>query len=602
MLGHLRSIAAYSALIVILMALNISSAQQDKTAAASWRIAVIRLGGNMEETPTAPDPILGIQLENLRTRLDRMQRAARDRQVQALLLHIDELDIGWGRVAELRHAISDFRRSGKPCVAFLESGGLAEYLVASACDEVFMPEAGMLFLSGLRMQMFFYKDLLDKLGVQADMIQMGDFKGAAEPYIRNRMSPALKKHLETVLDDMYSYVVETIAESRKQKNLDVKKVRELLDQGPFTPRQALQQGLIDRLAYESDLARVFSETKKVKAQLVSDYGKPRPREPGLFDIFKMLSPPIEPRLSDRPKIALIYAIGVIMPGKGTASPFGEAVIGADTYVEAIRRAESEPSIKAIVIRVDSPGGSALASDLIWNEVNKCKKPVIVSMGDTAASGGYYISMAAKRIFAEPGTITGSIGVVGGKLVIRGLMDKIGLTTDTIDRGANAGLLSLTEPWNDKQREQVTALMRDTYDQFLDKALAGRKRAGQKWTRQDLEKIAGGRIWTGRQAKTLGLVDELGTLSDAIAYAKKEAGFDPDEDVEIYILPRPKSPIEALLESFLELRTPQPLSSLTQLAQQMPELRPHLRHIAVLWYLRYELVWTYQPMFFRITGK
>jgi len=284
------------------------------------------------------------------------------------------------------------------------------------------------------------------------------------------------------------------------------------------------------------------------------------------------------------------------------SPFGESVVGAETYVQAIRKAEQEPSIKAIVIRVDSPGGSALASDLIWHEINNCKKPVIVSMGDVAASGGYYISMAARRIFAEPGTITGSIGVVGGKFVIKGLMDKIGLSTDTIDRGANAGLLSMTEPWNDRQREIVTALMRETYDQFLNKALAGREKAGKKLTRQELEKLAGGRIWTGRQAKERGLVDEIGTLSDAIAYAKKEAGFDPEEDVEIYILPRPKSPLEALVESFLETRSPSPLAQLSQMAQQMPELQPHIRQVMVLWQLRHELAWTYQPVFFRITGK
>lgn len=587
---------------LLVMLLGGFAQQDDSKPAATWRIAVVRLGGNMEETPTAADPLLGIQPENLKTRLDRIQRAARDRQVQALLLRIEELDVGWGRVNELRHAIREFRRSGKPCWAFLESGGLAEYLVAGACDEVIMPESGMLFVSGLRMQMFFYKDLLDKIGVQADMIQMGDFKGAAEPFTRNRMSPALKQHLEMVLQDMYEYVIETIADSRKHKQLDRDKVRQLLDQGPFTPHQALKLGLIDRLAYETDLTKLLSDAKKVKAQLVADYGKPRPREPGLLDIFKLLAPPAEPRLSDRAKIALIYAVGVIVPGKGTGSLFGESVIGSDTYVRAIRRAEEEPSIKAIVLRVDSPGGSALASDLIWNEINKCKKPVVVSMGDVAASGGYYISMAAKRIFAEPGTITGSIGVVGGKLVIKGLMDKIGVASDTIDRGTNAGLLSPTEPWSEKQRQTVAALMRESYDQFLGKALAGRRRAGQKWTREDLEKLAGGRIWTGRQAKERGLVDEVGTLSDAIAYAKKEAGFDPDEDVEIYILPRPKSPIESLLESFLEVQSPHPLSQLAQLAQEMPELKPHVKQLLVLWHLRHDLAWAYQPIFFRIGEK
>lgn len=597
-----QRIFAWSAVLVSLTSLYLAiadSAEEESRPSGTWRVAVIRLGGNLEETPTAPDPLLGIQLDNLKTRTDRILRAARDKQVQALLLRIDSLDIGWGRVNELRRTISEFRRSGKPCFAWLESGGLHEYLVASACNEIIMPESGLLMLTGLRMQMFFYKDLLDKIGVQADMIQMGDFKGAAEPFTRSRMSPALKQHLESVLDDLYRYVVQTIADSRQQQGLNSDKVRALLDQGPFTARQALKHRLIDRVTYESDWEKWLGDTRKIKLQLVADYGKPRPREPGLLDFFKLFAPPAEPRLSDKPKIALIYAIGMILPGKRSPSLFGESVIGSETYVQAIRRAEQEPSIKAIVLRVDSPGGSALASDLIWREIDKCKKPVIVSMGDVAASGGYYISMAARRIFAEPATITGSIGVVGGKLNIKGLMDKIGLTTDTIERGNNAGLFSLTEPWTEKQKETVTALMHEIYDQFLEKALAGRRRAGQKLSREELEKLAGGRIWTGRQAQERGLVDEIGTLADAIAYAKKEAGFDPDEDVEIYILPRPKSPLEALLDSFLEVRAANPVAQWTQAAEVPIELKPHLRQILLLWHLRQELGWAYQPMFFRI---
>src|SRR5205085_10645617 len=204
--------------------------------------------------------------------------------------------------------------------------------------------------------------------------------------------------------------------------------------------------------------------------------------------------------------------------------FGEESCGARTMVEAIRQAENDKTVKAIVLRVDSPGGSALGSDLIWNELRRSKKPIIASMSDVAASGGYYISMAAKKIYAEPGTLTGSIGVVGGKIALAGLYDKVGITTDVIQRGANAGIFASDEPFSPTEREALTALMKDIYDQFVDQALAGRQKAGKKMTREGLLKIAGGRIWTGRQAKENGLVDELGSLVDAVAAAKNVAGL------------------------------------------------------------------------------
>src|SRR5262249_33323179 len=245
------------------------------------------------------------------------------------------------------------------------------------------------------------------------------------------------------------------------------------------------------------------------------------------------------KLSFGPKIAVIYATGPIVSGKSSADLFGEGTVGSTTMVEAIRKAEEDGTVKAIVLRVDSPGGSALASDLIWNELAKSKKPVVASMSDVAASGGYYISTAAKKIYAEPGTLTGSIGVVGGKLVIGGLEDKIGLKTEIISRGANANIMSSTTPFSESERKAWTAMMKDVYEQFLTKALAGRKKAGKSMTREDLEKLAGGRVWTGRQAKANGLIDELGTLEDAITAAKEMAGMAKSADPELMILPKPR---------------------------------------------------------------
>jgi protease-4 len=243
--------------------------------------------------------------------------------------------------------------------------------------------------------------------------------------------------------------------------------------------------------------------------------------------------------------------------------------------------------------VDSPGGSALASDLIWAELAKCKKPVIASMGDVAASGGYYISMAAKKIYAEPGTLTGSIGVVGGKIVTGGLFNWLGLKTEVISRGANSGLMSSEQPWSESERAVLTKLMQDTYDHFLDKALEGRKRAGVEMDREKLLTLAGGRIWTGRQAKAAGLVDELGTLGDAIAEAKKMAG-EEGKDLELLVLPRAKSFLEKLADSAEETKAPALKLQGLPMLPQVPGLAAKLRTAEALMRLRGERVWLIQP--------
>src|SRR5262249_38712075 len=291
-----------------------------------------------------------------------------------------------------------------------------------------------------------------------------------------------------------------------------------------------------------------------------------------------LKPPKKSTTSG-PTIAVIYATGVIVSGKGGDGLLGGQAVGSTTMIEAIYQAESDKNVKAIVLRVDSPGGSALASDLIWNELRHSKKPVIASMSDTAASGGYYISMAANRIFAEPGTLTGSIGVVGGKMVIGGLYDLIGLKTEVIARGANSGIFSTTTPFSDSERKAVKGLMMDVYDQFVDKAMQGRARAGKKFDKEEFLKLAEGRIWTGRQAKANGLVDELGTLDDAIAAAKSMAGMKKDADLELLVLPRPRNFIDMIMESRTDARIPN-LQGISTI-KFVPDLQKHLHSLGGL---------------------
>ncbi len=426
------------------------------------------------------------------------------------------------------------------------------------------------------------------------MLQMGDFKGAAEPYTRSEMSPQFKKNIEGILDDYFEKgLIAAVADARHSKGLTPDKVKKLIDEGPYSAKSAARLGLIDRVAYADDFKASFKPIlKDDDLKIVKDYEKAKAKDVNLsnpFELLKLLSPG-KAKESKNAKVAVIYATGVITTGKSSVSFMGSESCGSTTIIEAIRKAETDKTVKAIVLRVDSPGGSALASDLMWNELVKCKKPVVASMSDTAASGGYYISMAARKIYAEPGTLTGSIGVVGGKIVTGGLEKKVGLTTDIISRGANAGILSTTTPFSDSERQAMTSLMKDTYDGFVTKALEGRKRAGRSMTRDQLLDLAGGRVWTGRQAKANGLVDELGTVGDAVLAARKMAGVPDGDKLDILELPESRSFLDSLLES----RGDGDADALGHVLRELPELTGSLRGIDLLLRLRGEPVWVVLP--------
>ncbi len=581
-------------LVVFAAALPVRADEDKKTEKKAVSLAHIKLSGSMGEAPPSSDPLLGSLSEHFKSKLDRIHKARKDANVNALYLQLDGLSIGWGKLDELSRAIADFRKSGKKVYAYLESGNTKDYLVALACDEVCVPEPGTLMLTGMRAEVSFYKGLFEKIGVQADMLQMGDFKAAAEPFMRKSMSKPAREQLTSVLDDYYkNSLVQRIADARK---LSTEQVEKLIDEGPYTARAAHKAGLIDRVAYADDYRDKLKSTLKKQQDadefhFLKDYGKQKSKDVDLsnpFAFFKLLAAPAKSRSSSKPKIAVIYASGVITTGKSEEGLFSTESIGSTTMIEAIRQAENDDTVKAIVLRVDSPGGSALASDLIWNELKRSKKPVLASMSDTAASGGYYISMAAKKIFAEPGTLTGSIGVVGGKLAIGGTFEKIGISTEVISRGANAGILSSDKPFTDSERKAMTTLMKDIYDQFLDKALEGRKKAGKQMTREELVKLAGGRIWTGRQAKENGLIDELGTLQDAIAAARELAHLPADKEPELLQLPKSKGFLDSLFEEMGGTRAPQMRLGVPR------DLQRKLQGLNGLLQLRGEPVWLTLP--------
>lgn len=566
-------------------------------------LAHIRLHGELDETPTADDPLFGTAAENFQSKLDRIWKAQRDKTIDGLFLHIDGLEIGWGKLHELRGAVARFRQAGKKVYAYLESGDTKDYLLAIACDEVCLPESGWLMLTGMRAEVSFYKDLLDKIGVKADMLQMGSYKGTGEVLTQNHMSPQFRERLESVLDDHFDKdLLDVIVESRSQQKWTADQVKKLIDQGPFTGKAAAAAGLIDRVTYRDQYEQDLKKQLKVDhIKITKNYGQAKEEELDLsnpFAIFKLLKPPKKSTTSG-PTIAVIYATGVIVSGKGGDGLLGGQAVGSTTMIEAIRQAENDKNVKAIVLRVDSPGGSALASDLIWNELRRSKKPLIASMSDTAASGGYYISMAANKIFAEPGTLTGSIGVVGGKVVIGGLYDLVGLKTEVLARGTNSGIFSSTTPFSESERKAITGLMKDAYDQFVDKAIQGRARSGRKFEKEEFLKLAEGRIWTGRQAKANGLVDELGTLEDAVAAAKTMAGLKKDAEIELLVLPRPRNLIDMLMESRSDTRL-SVLSSARNahgwpsVSLAFPEMTHHFRSLEGLLQLRSDPVWTILP--------
>jgi len=506
-------------------------------------VARITLKGDYPEGPGAPGLFAEI-LPSLRRTIARVDAAAEDDAVDALWLRIEPLLIGRGKIHELRAAIARFRKSGKPVYAELSAADGAQYLLAVACDEIVMPPGGMLLVPGVRAEVTFFKGLLDKLGIEFDVLQMGKYKGAAEPYTRSEMSPALRESIQAVVDESYESLTAAIAEGRGMKDY---KVKTLIDRGLFPAAAARAAGLIDRVAYPDQFEEQLRKQLAVdELKLVTNYGKKKVDTDfsGLGGLMKLVElftggKPAKAAKTEK-KIAVVYAVGPVMLGRSASDLFGGSYVGSATLVKALRQAADDEDVAAIVLRIDSPGGSAVASDLIWRETVRIEKPIVASMGDVAASGGYYIAMGADHIVATPGTLTGSIGVVGGKVVLGGLFDKVGLKTEVISRGAASGAFSTDAPFTPEERQAVQKLLREVYRQFVAKAARGRKMSVN-----DLQKRAQGRIWTGRAALENGLVDELGTLHDAVAAAKEAAGLKADEEVDLLILPKPKTLFEQL---------------------------------------------------------
>lgn len=460
------------------------------------------------------------------------KKAKVDKRIKGILLDIDLSGVGWGKAEELRDAITDFRSSGKPVYAFIEFGLNKEYFIATACDKIIVPPPGNLFINGLAADVMFFRGSLDKLGIYPDIYQIGKYKSAGDTFTQKQMTDAHREYINSLLDDLYGRYVTTIAEAR-HKSPD--EVRALIDNAPYSAAQAKQAGLIDEALYRDDVEKEFKKLLGYKDtdQFVpirgADYRDVSPESLGL---------------NKGERIAVIYASGDIGSGSSQNSPSGDQSIGSDTVVKALNDAAADKTLKAIVLRVDSPGGSGLASDIIWHAVEaaNAKKPVVVSMSDVAASGGYYISASAAKIIAQPSTITGSIGVVAGKPVMRGFYDWLGISNEYVLRGKTAGMFRETEKFSDDERAKFEEWIKTTYYQdFVPKVAKGRNKDAQF-----IDSVGQGRVWTGAQAKDRGLVDDFGGLDKAIEVAKQLAKIPADKGVERVILPYPTTFLQELL--------------------------------------------------------
>ncbi|NBS33363.1 MAG: signal peptide peptidase SppA [Planctomycetia bacterium] len=550
---------------VLLTLFTVLQAGLPVAAAEAQRLAVIAVTGSLPDG-VGQDGLLADVSPQLHRMVERLDRAAADETVQGVLLSIRSPEIGRARAAELREAIGRIRAAGKLVVAHLVSGEPVDYAVAAACDTILMPPAANLALTGVRAEVTFFKGLLDRLGVQAEILQVGEFKGAGEPLTRESMSEPLRQQYEAFVGDLFEQLIEQVASDR---GLAAERVRELIDIGVFTPEAARQAGLIDGIAYEDEAISGLAGRLAIdQPKLVRDYGK---RDidtdfSGLTGLMKLVEvfsgTPSGNRASTAGKVAVIHVRGEIVEGKGSVGMLGGEAAGSETIIKAIRQAVKDDSVAALVMRIDSPGGSALASDLIWRELDRCEKPVVASLSDTAASGGYYIAVASDRIVAAPGTLTGSIGVVGGKIAVGGALEAYGIHTDVVSRGRNAGWLSAQQPFAEHEREAFFATMQDIYRLFTSKVATGRQLDSEQ-----LKKLAEGRVFTGRMALQAGLVDQLGTLDVAVAEAARLAGLEESTQPERLLLPEPRG----LFDEFLGVdagRSPSPAVVTRHLEQQL----------------------------------
>jgi protease IV len=498
---------------------------------ASNSVLVLRLSGELPEKPPmelpsfvgddhTPLTVIGVW--------SALEKAAADSRIKAVVLQPEGLSAGWAKLEELRMDLEKFKKSGKPVFAYLRQPGTREYYVASGADRIYLGPAEPVMVKGLRAEMMYFKKTLEKLGVSVEIEHAGKYKDFGDMFTRSDMSAETREVMTTVVDDLYANLVAGIAAGRRKTPEEVSAI---IDEGPFTAPQALKAGLVDELRFEDQMWGELKERLKVEPSRVTmdKYSRITSESLGL---------------AGKSRIAIVVGSGDIVRGNPGDDGSADESLTSYGFNKLLRRVENDSQVKGVVVRIDSPGGEVTASDEIWRQMNLLsqKKPLVISMSDAAASGGYFMAMTGDPIVAYPGTLTGSIGVVFGKPNLRGLYDKLGITKDAIQRGKNAGIDSDYTALTPEERTMLQAGIDESYRDFVTKVADARHRKFDQ-----IEPLAQGRVWLGSQAKERGLVDETGGLDKAIEMVKQKAKIPAGERVSLTIYPGRRNLLDLIMK-------------------------------------------------------
>jgi len=569
LVGGLACIGGMVVLLIVIVLVLGGMAWSRKGVVPAQTILELDLTRRLHEQPPN-DPVSALLLARaptVRDVVEALHRAATDDRVVALIARIGASGLGLAQIQEVRDAVLAFRDKGKRAVAYAATFGEFDpgngaYYLATAFDTIYLQPSGDVGLVGLMAEAPFLRGTLDKLALVPRLAQRQEYKTFMNTLTERQYTAAHREATQRVLESQFAQIVQGIATAR---GLYAGAVRSLIDRGPFLGSEALQAQFVDALAYRDE---VYTQ---VKAQVGG--------QAQLLYLSKYLARAGRPYTSGD-TIALIYGVGAIRLGESDFDPLLDgSTMGAETVTAAFRAAIEAPDVKAILFRIDSPGGSYVASDAIWRETVRARdagKPLIVSMGDVAGSGGYFVAMAANKIVAQPGTMTGSIGVLGGKLVTTGFWDKLGLSWDEIHTSANATMWSSTQDYSPEQWARLEGWLDRVYEDFTTKVAAGRQLAKER-----VLEVARGRIWTGADAKERGLVDELGGLPVALRLTREAIGLPPDAPIRLQLFPAPPVLWEAVLDRLLgdEHESSEPSAATALLARTLRLVRPvlHLAH-------------------------
>jgi protease-4 len=523
-------LAVLTGVVLIFSALRVG---ERRPAVPDGATLVVHLNGDIPEKSPIEVPIPFIGSSDTLTMLEvwhGLRYAATDSRIKAVILDAGRVDAGWAKLQELREGLEAFRKSGKPLVAVLRSPRSREYYLATAADRVYMSPEDLLDVKGLRAEVMYFKNALGKLGVNVEVEHRGKYKDAGDMFSETSMSPESREVLNSILDGLYSDILNAYARGRKRTP---EEMRALVDAGPYIAKQAEAKGLVDALRYED---QVHGELKdRLKQDELKRFS--------FHDYVRSIGAP--GARGSKKRIAFVVGEGAIARGQGTDAMGSDEGFSSGAFIKMLRRVGSDSSIGGVILRVDSPGGDAVGSDEMLREVRLLskKKPTVISFSDSAASGGYYIAMTGDPIVAYPNTITGSIGVIYGKINLRGLYDKIGVNKEILTRGANAAIDSDYTPMSPEARAKLREGIDEIYREFISRVAEGRKK---KW--EEIEPLAEGRAWLGSQAKANGLVDELGGVDKAVELIKKKAGVKPEDTVELVMFPPKRSILDQWIKS------------------------------------------------------